>query len=168
MALCSACICSSHAFAHDLTVIFMLCSRRQIRHVAARVLLILLFALGVGIVNACVLEPELRDGIATAAHSGHDHTSSNESHDGHGNGVLGDSAPHGDKSPCGKFCDETSVGAQNSKQQIDPFNAVSLGPVQSESIAVEQASAIVGPLATDPIRWRQAIPISIAFLRLTL
>ena len=146
----------------------MLGSRRRIRHVAAQVLLVWLFALGVGIVNACVLEPELREGIASAALSGHDHATTHESHDGHGFGVHGHPAPHGDKSPCVKFCDEPSVGAQTVKQQVDPFNAVWLGPVPSDSIAIEHAPALAGSLAIDPIRWRPAIPISIAFLRLTL
>lgn len=142
--------------------------RKRIRHVAAHVLLVWLFALGVGIVNACVLEPDLRHGLAASAPDGHGHAVPLDSHEGHVAGVHDHSAPQGGKLPCVKFCDEPSFGAQTVKQQIDPFSSVSPGPVPSGSMVVEQVPVAVRPQATDPTRWRPAIPISIAFLRLTL
>ena len=42
--------------------------RRRLRHLAAQVLLMWLFALGASIVNACALEPELRHAVTAASH----------------------------------------------------------------------------------------------------
>ena len=65
---------------------FMFRRRQDIRCVAARVLLVWLFALGVGIVNAFVLKPGLEHGAAAAAHGGHDHATLPGSHDVHAPG----------------------------------------------------------------------------------
>jgi hypothetical protein len=124
--------------------------------------------LGAGIVNACVLEPEPSQGSVSLVHVGHDQAKAHDSHDGHDHGGHKHQSPHDAKSPCVKFCDEASVGAQPVKQQVDPFSAVWLGPIPSGSMDVKYTPTLVGPIAIDSIRWRPAIPIAIAFLRLTL
>lgn len=144
--------------------------RKRIRRAAAQVLLVWLFALGAGIVNACVLEPESSQGGAFVAHVGHDQAKAHDSHLGHDQAVHEHQSSHDSKSPCIKFCDEASVGGQPVNQQVDPFSTVWPGPIPmpSDSIVVQYTPTLVGPMAIDSIRWRPAIPIAITFLRLTL
>ncbi len=146
----------------------MLGQPKRIRRVAAQVLLAWLIALGVGIANACVVEPGFSEGGVSISHVGHDQASAHESHDGHDQDGPKHHSPHDGKAPCVKFCDESTVGAQPVKQQVDPFSPVWLGPIPSDSIAIEHTPTLVGPQAIDSIRWRPAIPIAIVFLRLTL
>lgn len=142
--------------------------RKQIRRIAAHMLLVWLFALGVGIVNACVLGPELVRSVTSAALDAHGAGAAHESHGGHASGTHGHPSPHDGTAPCAKFCDQLSVGAQADRQQLDPFNAAWLGPIPSGSIAIGAAALVLSAQSIDPIRWRPAIPIAIAFLRLTL
>jgi hypothetical protein len=142
--------------------------RHRLRHIAAQVLLVWLFALAAGIVNACVLEPELRHGIASAVHDGHDAAAANKLQDAHAPGGHDHRLPHGNEAPCAKFCDEPSAGAQTFKQQIDPFNAVWLAPAPVSSLSIDATTPVVGAFAADHELWRPAVPIPIAFLRLTL
>ena len=135
--------------------------RKRIRRVAAQVLLVWLFAFGAGIVNACLLEPVSLQASASVAHAP-------VSHDEHGQNGQRHQSPQDVKSPCIKFCDEATVGAQPVKQQVDPFTAVWLGPLPSGSIVVGHTPTAVGSRAIDSIRWRVAISVPIAFLRLTL
>jgi hypothetical protein len=138
------------------------------RRLAVHVLLVWLFALTAGVVNACVVEPELRrmaDAAAdesAAAPSAHLQV--------HAVAAVDDQhpTPHADKLPCEKFCTDESVSAPASKQQSEVSTTVWLAPPPTASPAVEAALARVGVddarLATIPAR----VPIPIAFLRLTL
>jgi hypothetical protein len=146
--------------------------RQRLRRLAAQVLLMWLFALGAGIVNACVIEPELRHAAAFAAHGQDDqhHAASHLRHD-HAAGSIGHKhrSPHSSKAPCAKFCDEPSASTQPLKQQADEFNAVSLatGPISSFTLS-DMSLPPGGVSGAEPERSRGAIPIPIAFLRLAL
>ena len=140
-------------------------SRKRIRHMAAQALLVWLFALGLGVANACLLEAGPLDGNAVGAQNGHQHdhspAHSPQADDKH-------SPSHGGKSPCSKFCDEPSVGAQNIKHPLNPLDVVALGPIPSVSNRVQHNPPHDGLKPVDAFRWRTAIPVSITFLRLTL
>lgn len=122
-------------------------------------LLVWLFALATGIVNACVVEPVLRHAALSSTQQlqhaagsvGHEHQ-----------------IPHADQPPCAKFCDDESASAPAVTQQVNPPNPVWLAPPPTLSLAVLSAPEPVGAFHAgyEPLRAR--IPIPIAFLRLTL
>ena len=127
-----------------------------------------LLALGAGIVNACVLEPELRHPAITASHAQHDAESRSHHHDSHQSGGHDHPSPHAGNAPCAKFCDEPSTGAQTPKHQIDPFDAVWLAAPPANSPTLDVTTPLASSFAAHQELWRPAIPIPIAFLRLTL
>ena len=141
--------------------------RRRLRHVAAQVLLMWLFALGASIANACALEPELRHAATAASHDQHHAGPGSHHHDSHAGGHDHPS-PHADKAPCAKFCDEPSAGAQTLKQQVDPSHEVWLACPPVNSLILDATPTLASSIAAHHELWRPAVPIPIAFLRLTL
>lgn len=142
--------------------------RHRLRFVAAQVLLVWLFALAAGIVNACVLEPQARQGVAAAVHDSQDALASKRSHDAHATSGYHQGSPKADKVPCAKFCADPSAGAQGVKQEIDPSGTVWLAPLPVRPLQIEATPRVAGGFAADPGLRRPAIAIAIAFLRLTL
>ena len=142
--------------------------RRRLRVVAAQVLLTWLFALGAGIVNACVLEPELRHPVTNASHDQHHSGSGSHHHDTHHSGGHDRPSPHANNAPCAKFCDEPSTGAQTLQPQIDPFHAIGLAAPPVNSLTLDATPPVGRAFAADHEQWRPAIPIRLAFLRLAL
>ncbi|HEY0858993.1 MAG TPA: hypothetical protein VGE16_18145 [Albitalea sp.] len=139
---------------------------QRLRRLAAQVLLMWLFALSAGFVNACVLEA--RSPIAGAVGAqppGHAHAAPLPDADPC---AHGEAAPDPGKAPCVKFCDEPAAGAQVLKTQFDPSSAAWAAIASFSMPAVEVAPAAVpGPEASrEP--WRPGIPIPIEFLRLAL
>jgi len=128
--------------------------RKRLSRLAAHVLLVWLFALTMGIVNACVLEPETHHGAAAVTHHASAHTH-------HG-------SAHADKAICIKFCDEPSMGAQILKQQFDPFDGTWLVPAPAGLPVISTTVHVADAFHAAHELWRPAIPIPIAFLRLTL
>ena len=118
-------------------------------------LLVWLFALATGVVNACVLQPEARSGNASQTQQGHDSTSAHPN----------EPAP---SPPCAKFCDEPATAGQVLAQQTDAFVALGLPPAPGHGVRLDAtaqpASGVRAELAPRPA----AIPIPIAFLRLAL
>lgn len=155
---------------HDLARLSMVISmfrERRLRQLAAHVLLAWLFALAAGIVNACALGPEPHQGTELAGHDQHAASSSIGPHSAPA-GAHGDHSPDSDKTPCAKFCDEPAAGTQSFKQQTDPLTTVWLvtGPQNPPTVA---ATPRVGNTSAAALKaWPPPIPISIAFLRLTL
>jgi hypothetical protein len=132
--------------------------RKRLRRLAAHVLLGWLFALTMGIVNACVLEPETRHDAAAVTQ--HHHDASAHTHHG---------SAHADKAICIKFCDEPSMGAQVLKQQqFDPFDGAWLVAAPAALPTISTMCNGAGAFYAAHGWWRPAIPIPIAFLRLTL
>lgn len=122
--------------------------RTLLRRLAARMLLMWLLALTTGLVNACVIEPEQHHAALSTSYQ---HPST-----------------HADHPVCAKFCADGSVSARVLKQQSDKQTPVWLAPPQTVHLAVRAALEPVraqnAERAPEPAR----VPISIAFLRLTL
>jgi hypothetical protein len=142
--------------------------RQDIRRFAARVLLGWLFALGVGVVDACVLDPGLGHGTSGATHGGHAPATPIGHDAGHALVAHDHAPPQGNKASCVKFCDEPTTTSQNVKQQVDPFNAIFLAPSPSIFVELKPATGLGQRPFAEPGRWRPAIPIVIAYLRLAL
>jgi len=91
------------------------------RRLAAQMLLVWLFALTTGIVNACVIGPELRQAAQSAAHElrgggrAHPHEQTNpQAHPqvlGMASQANGHPPQQVDNAPCAKFCAGESVSA---------------------------------------------------------
>jgi hypothetical protein len=132
--------------------------RRPLRRWAARVLLLWLFGIGVGIANACVVPgPAMAVGpVAGAVEVVCPH------HDGAG------SQPADDHGNCRQFCDQERVSIRPLKTGLDD--------VQLHALALPASVVVLHVPAPAPVsRWvpsREGAaappPISIAFLRLTL
>lgn len=128
--------------------------RNQLRRWAARMLLVWLFGVVVGVANACVLAPELE-------HASHPAVAEHNSSDSrHG---PGDKAPGAN---CQAFCDLSSSAV--------PSQSVAVDQVALAAIAVGFATVAV-PVAqplrlqrVTPAHRNSAPPIPIAFLHLAL
>ena len=140
--------------------------RQRLRRIAAQVLLVWSFMLTAGIVNACVLASEPGHGIATAAHDGHTAAATHDAHAAGGHDHP--SSPQGGKTACAKACNEASTGAQTLKQKIDPFTVIWLAPAPADSLFIVATASAVGTSVAGRDPGPPAIPIRIAFLRLTL
>ncbi len=147
----------------------MFSQRQRLRRIAVPVLLAWLFMLTTGIVNACVLAGAPGDGVAIVA----PHESAAAARHA-GCGMFTPTSDHGHRSPhhgmsaCAKAFNAPSAGAQALKQKLDPITAACLAPAPVVSpLTVAPAPAIARSVADrDP--GPPAIPIRIAFLRLTL
>lgn len=81
--------------------------------------------------------------------------------------ATADTAPPPTHTPCAKFCEDSSAGVTSGKQPFDPRVDVAPAPLVVLSIApahLECGPAALAARATPP---PAAVPISIAFLRLT-
>lgn len=146
----------------------MFTQRNVIRRLAAKVLLVWLFALATGLVNACVIAPGTHASVSLGA--------SAASGDEHDQAVHQPGCPNCDEdgSPvdhppgCAKFCADESSSVPAAKVVFDAQSslAIALVPTMALSIATpvrcEAASGSDVPL--PPPR----ASVSIAYLRLTL
>ena len=145
----------------------MSASHARIRRLAAKVLLVWLFALATGIVNACVIAPQTMAGKSAMAgavamqsvpadHRGGCPDCPDEDTAG---------APGG---PCAKFCVDGSSSVPSAQHAFDPWPAlgIALVPTMALSVAEPAPRATDRPDGAPPVRAR--IPIPISFLRLTL
>jgi hypothetical protein len=145
----------------------MLSQPQRLRRFAVYVLLVWLFGLGSGIVNACVVQLGFHNPAHAAAHGG-DHRAA----------VLQAaqaSQATGDEQdcdhthpPCERLCDAPSVVPQAEKQQSNPLTGFLLAPAPIPSFNFQPRAEAGETIASAHWRWRKSIPISIAFLRLTL
>jgi len=139
-----------------------------IRRLAAKALLVWLFALATGLVNACVIAPSTHAsvglGAASVSSNGHDQ-------DLHLPGCPncdeeGSSADH--PAGCAKFCADESSSVPAAKSVFDAQSslAVALVPTMALEVAaqVRTAAAPGDDVGLPPPR----LPVQIAYLRLTL
>lgn len=142
---------------------------QRLRRLALQVLLVWLFALGAGIVNACVVQVQLRD----AAHAmPHDHQDMGAALD-EGPVVAADHSSHeyqadSSQPPCKRLCDGPSAAPQTEKQPSNPLSGFWLAPAPLPSFSFQPSIPPSRLVPSTHVRWRKAIPISIAFLRLAL
>lgn len=149
---------------------------QRLRRFAAHVLLVWLFALGTGIVNACVVQLHiLQPAQAAADVAMHDQGQMAAAIDdeeadcatAYGLPPTGDQADR-THPPCERLCDAPSVAPQPEKQQSNLLSGFWLAPAPAPSFDFKSSIEAVRIAPSDDARWRRAIPISIAFLRLAL
>lgn len=137
-------------------------SRRSLRHLAAQVLLLWLFALASGIVNACVVG---LDGGLASHQAGHGHGAMA----GHDHDAAAAAPVDGVDAlaPCVKFCDDESSSIPAVQAQIVPAPGAWITPPATDALApvVADARSAARVPHADPAPDR--VPIPIAFLRLT-
>ena len=146
-------------------------SQRRLRRLAAYVLLVWLFGLGSGIVNACVVAVQLRHVEHAAVQAHHDHGAmavdsavAENAHPGAHDDGQGNLA----RPPCERLCDGPPAAPQADKQSVNPLGTAWLAAAPLPSFDFR---LLARPSATTPdagLRWVATIPIPIAFLRLTL
>jgi hypothetical protein len=143
-------------------------TRSRLRRLAAHVLVLWVFGLASGIVNACVLGSDTRHAVHAAAVAVHVHHAGMvmddmDSHDGHE-----PAADHG-KPACERLCDAPVAARTADNELASALAGFWLAPAPLPTIALralEPADRAAPPAAA--LRLRQAVPVPIAFLRLTL
>jgi hypothetical protein len=143
-------------------------SRVSLRRLAAYVLLVWLFGLASGIVNACVLGSASPHAAHALIRAGHVHEDGMAMPDSAGHGGHEHQRDQG-KPPCERLCDAPVAARAADHDLAAALAGFWLAPAPLPSIAVravESADAVPGPDAAP--RWRQGVPLPIAFLRLTL
>lgn len=139
--------------------------RRWLRRVASQMLLVWLFALTSGIVNACIVAPESRH-VETVAQWQADIASAHALHD---HEAAADEAPPANAAlaPCAKFCADESSSPPALNLMIDPQQPLWLASAPTLALAAQVALAAL-PESDAPVAPVHArIPIAIAYLRLT-
>jgi hypothetical protein len=133
-------------------------------------LLVWLFALTSGIVNACLIEPAAHQAAHAAGPAADAQTQAAASE--HAAAMAGHQhhqpPPASDKAPCAKFCADGSTSTPVGKPQIDPLGGAWLAPLPTRSLAVQAALAPADAFDTVVPVSILRVPIPIVFLRLTL
>ncbi|SCK20583.1 hypothetical protein VAR608DRAFT_1528 [Variovorax sp. HW608] len=139
----------------------------RIRRLSAKVLLVWLFALAMGIVNACVIAPQSMPAAGTMGS-----TAAVQPTPGDHNGGCPE-CPDEDSTgisqgSCAKFCVDESSSVPTAKQAFDPWPALGIAVVPTMALAVVDPEPRVHdrPDGAPPLQARISIPI--AYLRLTL
>ena len=147
----------------------MFAQTARARRLAARVLLVWLFALATGIVNACVIAPGMHSmkGERPAAML----TAAQQDQADHAGGCpdCPDEATTAQPlGPCGKFCIDESSSAPTAKLAFDASSALGIALVPTMGLSVAEPRHLSG-VRPDSTPARTAdIPVPIAYLRLTL
>ncbi|MCM2252056.1 MAG: hypothetical protein NDJ19_06830 [Ramlibacter sp.] len=139
--------------------------RNSLHRLAVHVLLVWLLALTVGFVHACVVNAQTRSAAhataqldADAVHLVHDHRAG-----------AGDHASHDGSVPCERCCEDASALAPAAvKLQADGSGGLWLASPAAPSFLLSFVLDADGVPHSRPERWRAAVPIPIAFLRLAL
>ena len=150
----------------------MFTQSQRLRRFAVHVLLVWLFALGTGIVNACVVQLHMQQPAHAAAHDAQAMIAGavDEETDCaslHGQQQAGDQTDHS-RPACERLCDAPSVAPQPEKQQSNLASGFWLAPAPVLSFDFQSSVEPLRIAPRDDARWRKSIPISIAFLRLAL
>ncbi len=150
----------------------MFAQPQRLRRFAAYVLLVWLFGLGAGIVNACVVHGGLSDSGHVAMHgadAGQRVSAQAQVDQAQVDQAIGDDQECDQADPpCKQLCDAPSVVPQAEKQQSNPLSGFWLACAPVPSLHLESGAEPAATIAGSHVRWRKTIPVSIAFLRLTL
>ena len=146
----------------------MLGSRKQLRRLAAYMLVVLVFTLGSGVVNACLVDPGLQHAAPVA--TGHGHDAAQAGAHEHAAGVAGHTpqTSPGATAACAKFCADESACAPTKVQRADPVDAICLALIPMLAPAFPAVAEPGSVLRADRAMLRAKVPIPIAFLRLRL
>lgn len=134
--------------------------RKQLRTLAAYMLLVWVLALATGVVNACVVELSAAvSGVSPMR--GHHHDPDGTPPDQH-------QPPSSEKVACIKFCGDEASGVPTAKLPFDAgsFPGLALLPTLSMPTSADEAWLLVVRADSGPPLER--VPIPIAFCRLTL
>lgn len=145
-------------------------SPRRLRRFAACVLLVWLFGLASGIVNACIVSTQLHQSDSVAVSVAHDHEATADGDiAGHDHAMAGHD--HGGKTPppaCERLCEAPPAAPQADKSLSQALSVFWLAPAPLPPVTVRPLPQVTAAPASDELRWAATIPISIAFLRLAL
>ena len=143
---------------------------QRLRRFAVQVLLVWLFALGAGIVHACVVQVQMQHSDAAAAYVHHDAASAvaDEVQIADAPGDVHEHDGALTEPPCKRLCDGPSAAPQAEKQPSNPLSGFWLAPAPLPSFSFQPSIATDRLAPSTQVRWRKVIPISIAFLRLAL
>lgn len=139
--------------------------RQRLRTLASHMLLVWVLALMSTVVNACIVVPHgAAAGAVPAVQSGA--AQAHPCHDAAG--AQDPQQPKGAKSACAKFCDEDGSGATSAQRVTDAMASVGVALVPTMALAVRPPlqAAAVKHASGDSLP--ACVPVSIAFLRLTL
>ncbi len=145
--------------------------RQRLRRFASGMLLVWLFALSAGVVNACVVAPELarQETVAAASHQ-HDATPGHHQETSAGAAEPQDKAPAVGAAACTRFCAEPAASATASKQPVEDMvpvlwlPAIMLSPVWTGHTSAPAIHAFdARPWPPGP-----TVPVRIAFVRQAL
>jgi len=145
----------------------MIAQQARIRQLAAKVLLVWLFALATGIVNACVIAPMATHGPDPMAATSAIHPDHSGSHAGCPDCSDDDTEDHG-QATCAKFCVEESSSVPAAKHAFDPWLGLDVAVVPTMALAVVAQPPFAAQPRSSAPRPLARVPVPIAFLRLTL
>lgn len=143
-------------------------TRSRVRRLAASVLLLWVFGLASGIVNACVLGSESRHAVHAAAVVVHVHHAgmTMDGMDGHAGHEH--PADHG-KPACERLCDAPVAARAADNELASALAGFWLAPAPLPTIALRPFEpADRAALPDGAPRGREGVPLPIALLRLTL
>ena len=144
----------------------MVGQRRRLRQLASLMLLAWLFALASGVVNACIVGPDLRHADLVAQWQ----AEVADEHLQHGHGAAShavDDWPDTALAPCAKFCADESNSPPALNGVVDPEPTLWLASAPTFALAAQAALAAL-PESDAPVAPVHArIPIPIAYQRLT-
>lgn len=143
-------------------------TRTRLRRLAACVLLLWLFGLTSGVVNACVVASGLRHAAHVATVEAARDRAAQPAHAATALGLQCDHDGHDDAPPCERLCDEPVAPAQADKQQASPLSGFWLAAAPLVAVPQWQPAAPRAPLPRAEPGSRTAVPIPIAYLRLAL
>lgn len=143
-------------------------TRARHRRLAACVLLLWLFGLASGVVNACVVASGLRHAAHAATVEAAQDRAAHPAHAAVAHGAQHDHDGHAEKPQCERLCNEPVAPAQADKQQGSPLSGFWLAAAPLASSPQWQAVTRQAPLPRAEPASRTAIPIPIAYLRLAL
>ncbi len=124
----------------------MFAQTARVRRLAAQLLLVWLFALATGIVNACAYAP--------MAHAP-------------GCAECPDAHPAGASQACAKFCADESTSVRVVKHAYDPWIGLDIAVVPTMALSVVAPAPMPELRHPDERPSLARIPVAIAFLRLT-
>ena len=146
--------------------------RSVLRRLAAYVLLLWLFGLASGVVNACVIGGQVRHGAPMVSHVGH------ESHAGmamHDMSMHETAVDAGDQDqtehsspPCERLCDAPAAARVADKELGSVLAGFWLAPAPLPTVTLRllPLHSSTAPASEPP--WRPSVALSIAFQHLTL
>ena len=157
-------------------------SRPRLRRFATQLLLVWLFAFGVGLAHACEMKAALQQGAGAVAEASVDtdaeaNTDTDTDTDPDAPAAVVEAAhaccpteatPAPADSACAKFCADEGSSLPSAKQAFDPAPMLDVAPLPTLGLAVRTVEERVAHCAAAAAAPPQRVPLPIALLRLAL